>query len=334
MAEDILIVAPNWVGDMVMTEPLVAALARHWPERAIDILAPEPVLEVARRMPGLRAGIPLPFSPHRLELGQRRALGHALRGCYADAYVLPGSFISALVPAFAHISKRHGYVREFRYGLINRIVRMPKGTERRTAEAYQGLAGETRAPRPRLIVDEGNRSRLLISLGLRGGDFVALMPGAEGGPAKRWPAPAFAELARAILADGLAVVILGGSNDAETTATVAAAAPGAINLGGQTGLGDAIDLIAAAREAVANDTGLMHIAAAVGTPVVGIYGSTSPDDTPPLADAAAIVTHRLACSPCHARICPLGHTNCLAEIAPAEILAAIGRLRSRQQAPS
>jgi heptosyltransferase-2 len=293
------------------------------------------VLDLVRRMPGVRAAIPLPFSPHVLHLSQRYALGRSLRGRYADAYVLPGSFISALIPVFARIPRRHGYLRELRVLLINRVTRMPAGAKRRTAAAYLRLTGEEHAkPRPQLVVDPDNQARLLERFGLERGAFAVFVPGAAAGPAKRWPAESFGQLARMLAARGMPVVVLGGPDDRGGNAAIAAAAPGAINLAGGTSLSEAIDLIAAARVAISNDTGPMHTAAAVGVPTIGIYGSTSPDDTPPLADIAAVVTHRLACSPCHARTCPLGHTRCLTGITPMEVMAALDQLRLPLMAPS
>lgn len=329
MAEgnDILIVGPNWVGDMVMAEPLVAALKERWPDRSIDILAPPNVLSLADRMRGVRAGIPSTFSPHVLHLMQRYALGRSLRGRYADAYVLPGSFISALVPAFARVPRRHGYVGELRHVLINRVTRMPEGARRQTAAYLRLAGGEHATPRPRLIVDPDNQALLLQRFGLEQGRFVVFVPGAAAGPAKRWPAEAFGQLARMFGERRTPVVVLGGPDDRDANAAIAAAASGAIHLAGRTSLSEAVDLIAAAQVAIANDTGPMHIAAAVDVPTVGIYGSTSPDDTPPLTDTAAVVTHRLACSPCHARTCPLGHTQCLVGITPEEVMAAVDRLR-------
>lgn len=323
---DILIVGCNWVGDMVMTEPLVAALKRRWPDRAIDILAPPGVLDVARRMQGVRAGIPLPFSPHVFHPVRRYVLGRALRGRYSDAYVLPGSFVSSLAPAFAGIANRHGYLREPRYPLINRVVRVPRGARRQIVAAHMRLVGESATPHPRLMVDLDKQAELLRRFGLEGGTFAALVPGTAGGPAKRWPVPAYGALARRLQARGTPVVLFGGPNDTDLNAAVSAMAPATIDIGGKTSLSEAIDLMAAAQVAVANDSGLMHVAAAVGVPTVGIFGSTSPDNTPPMSDAAAVVTHRLACSPCHARTCPLEHTRCLTEIEPAEVLATLDRL--------
>ena len=167
---------------------------------------------------------------------------------------------------------------------------------------------------------------LLGRSGLSAKNFVALMPGAEFGPAKRWPSESYAELALAMMARGLKVALLGSRNDAEVTAEIAALAPGAVDLAGKTRLEDAIDLIAAAKLAVSNDSGLMHVAAAVGTPIVAVYGSTSPENTPPLSEHAELVWLGLSCSPCHQKTCPLGHLNCLKTLDAARVAAAADRL--------
>ena len=156
--------------------------------------------------------------------------------------------------------------------------------------------------------------------------FVALMPGAEFGPAKRWPSESYAGLARDMMAKGLKVALFGSKNDSDVTAEIAALAPGVVDLAGQTRLEDAIDLIAAARLAVSNDSGLMHVAAAVGTPIVAVYGSTSPQNTPPLAERRELVWLGLSCSPCHQKICPLGHLNCLKTLEVEQVAAAAERL--------
>src|SRR6185369_7520320 len=154
---------------------------------------------------------------------------------------------------------------------------------------------------PRLAVDAQNQARLFAEHGLKAAGFAALLPGAEFGPAKRWPGESYAGLSRALMAKGLGVALLGSANDAAATREIAAAAPGAVDLAGKTRLEDAIDLVAAASLAVSNDSGLMHIAAAVGTPVVALFGSTSPENTPPLAEHRELVWLRLDCSPCHAK---------------------------------
>jgi heptosyltransferase-2 len=328
MAESptILVIGPRWVGDMVMAQCLFSALKELHPNAAIDVLAPAWAAPLLARMPQIRQRIDLPFKPGKLEFTARRRFGRLLSGRYDMAYIMPGSWKSALVPFFAAIPSRVGNLREMRYGLLTDIVPLPDSVKRRTAHAYFGLAqgGVFRAPR--LAVDAGNQAALLDRFGLASQEFIALMPGAEFGPAKRWPSEAYAGLARDMMGKGFKVALFGSKNDHEVTAEIASLAPGVVDLAGQTRLEDAIDLVAAARLAVSNDSGLMHVAAAVGTPIVAVYGSTSPKNTPPLAEHRELVWLGLSCSPCHKKICPLGHLNCLKTLEVAQVVAAAGRL--------
>lgn len=328
MAESpsILVIGPHWVGDMVMAQCLFAALKEKHPRAVIDVIAPAWAAPVVSRMPELRHSMEAPSKHGRLDLGERRRFGRLLRGRYDEAYVLPGSWKSALIPYFARIPRRVGHLREMRYRLLTDIVPLPESLKRRTAEAYFSLArGGTFRP-PRLSIDEDNQADLLALHGLRSKQFVALMPGAEFGPAKRWPEDKYAAFARSMLNKGMGVALLGSMNDAPVTAAIAAQAPGAVDLAGKTRLEDAIDLIAAAKLAVSNDSGLMHVAAAVGTPIVAVYGSTSPENTPPLSDRRELVWLHLSCSPCHRKECPLGHFNCMKTLDVSLVEAAAGRL--------
>ena len=313
MAEDpaTLVVGPSWIGDMIMAQCLFKALRRQDPGRPLDVAAPAWAAPLLARMPEVRAAIELPFRHGRLDLARRLALGRSLRGRYDRAYVLPGSFKSALLPYAAGIARRTGYRGEFRYGLLNDIRPVPAGMRRRTAFLYQALAGGGAPETPSLAVDAANQAALCRRFGLVPGGFVALMPGAEYGETKRWPAEKYAGFAAQVASRGLAVAVLGSASDQPVGERLVRSMPAALNLCGQTRLEDAVDLLAAARLAVSNDSGLMHVAAAVGTPLVAIYGSTSPDNTPPLTARAEIVSLRLACSPCHQKVCPLGHLDCL-----------------------
>jgi heptosyltransferase II len=322
----ILVIGPSWVGDMVMAQCLFAALKELHPDHAIDVVAPAWAAPLLGRMPEVRARIDAPFKRREAGFSARWRLGRSLVGRYQRSYVLPGSWKSALMPFFAGVPKRTGYLRELRYGLINDVVALPDALKRKTAETFFRLAqgGSFRAPH--LTVETQNQARLLAEHGLTSGGFAALMPGAEFGPAKRWPAESYAALARSLIARGMAVALFGSANDAAVTREIATAAPGAVDLAGKTRLEDAIDLLAAANVAVSNDSGLMHIAAAVGTPLVAVYGSTSPENTPPLAERRELVWLRLDCSPCHAKSCPLGHMNCLNTLGVNTVLAAVERL--------
>jgi len=274
-----------------------------------------------------------PFAHGALKLAARMRFGRQLRGRFAEAIVLPHSWKSALVPFFAGILRRTGFVGEARYGLLTDARPLDKAALPRMVDRFcrladppgKGAAGET--PAPRLMTDPRSVEATLARLGLAGGPpAVALCVGAEFGPAKRWPAAHFAVLGQRLAAQGYAVWVLGGPGDAAIGAEVAAEAPQVVNLAGQTTLAEAIDLIAAATAVVSNDSGLMHVAAALGRPVAGLYGATSPDFTPPLGADAVILYEDLPCRPCGKRVCPLGHFKCLNDLAPERVLAAMSPL--------
>lgn len=323
-----LVVGPAWVGDMVMAHTLVQLLAtRH---AAIDMAAPAATRALAERMPEIRSTHALDFAHGELGLAGRRRAGHALRELgYAEVYVLPNSWKSALVPYFARIPHRVGWRGEARFGLLNRHRALDKAAYPLMIERFMALADPDFGlpprpyPHPRLSVDVQNQTRLLTELGLEPGPTLALCPGAEFGAAKKWPAAHYAAVAQAALDKGRAVWLLGSPNDQATCAEVAAQAPGAINLAGKTRLLDALDLLGTVEAVVCNDSGLMHVACALGVKTIGIYGSTSPDFTPPLGEQAKVVrlADSLPCQPCFKRECPLKHMNCLNQLSPDTVLA-------------
>ncbi len=337
MREKFLVVGPSWVGDMVMAQSLFITLRRQHPDCEIDVLAPGWSLPLIERMPQVRRGLELPIAHGELGLGKLWRLGRALRGeRYTRAIVLPRKFKAGLVPFFAGIPIRTGYRGELRYGLINDARRLDPSLLRQTVQRFVALglpsapAVTPSAPPPRLHVDETRRSQLLQELGLKlERPAVAFMPGAEYGPAKQWPAPYYAEAARSLIESGRQVWLLGSRKEAalgEEIRTLAGGAP--VNLCGCTTLADAVDLLSVCEAAVSNDSGLMHIAAAVATPLVAIYGSSTPDYTPPLGRKQSVLYLRLSCSPCFERTCPLGHYNCLRQISADQVLAAVATVRS------
>lgn len=336
----ILVVAPAWIGDMVMSHSLYLTLSRRAPDTVIDVLAPAWSRPVLRRIPEVRRHIEMPAGHGELGLGTRFRIGRRLRAeRYDQAIIIPRSFKSALVPFFAGIPRRTGYRGEMRYGLVNDMRALDRTVLTQTVQRYValGMRGDERqppehVPPPRLEIDAQNQQRLLAELGLsRDRPLAGFMPGAEYGPAKRWPAERFAELARHLVADGHQVWLIGSAGDRAVCEQIASAADSAavVNLAGRTGLEDAIDLVALTDVAVTNDSGLMHIAAATGTRVVAIYGSSSPGYTPPLTERARIVYLGLDCSPCFERECPLGHYRCLRDITADEVRQAMREARSR-----
>ncbi|HEX7965341.1 MAG TPA: lipopolysaccharide heptosyltransferase II [Gammaproteobacteria bacterium] len=319
----ILVVGPAWVGDMVMAQSLFITLKARFPDAAIDVLAPTWSRPLLARMPEVASAVNLPLEHGELGWGVRRRLGVTLYGRYQRAVVLPRSWKSALVPAFANIPIRTGYRGELRYGLINDMRKLDKKVLTQTVQRYvalglpQGAPLPPAIPQPKLRVDKDNQ-RLLVDLNRLNLDrpVVALLPGAEYGESKRWPPARYGELARRLKAAGRQVWIFGSAKEHELGAAIQAVAgeEGVVNLCGATKLADALDLMALAECAVTNDSGLMHMAAAVGVRLVAIYGSSSPDYTPPLTGKASVVYLRLSCSPCFERTCPLGHLNCLMQV--------------------
>lgn len=317
---------------MVLAQPMLKLLRARYDEPEIDVLAPRWTLPLVERMPEVRHAIDLPVSHGELRLGARWKLARQLRREHYDqAIVLPNSFKSALVPFFAGIRARTGYVGEARYGLLTDARRLPAKRLPLIAQRYGELAlprgNELRPPLPALSlrVEDTARRDVLARLGVeKQRPAVALCPGAEYGPAKRWPARYFAELAQGIAARGCAVWLIGSPNDAALGSEIAHAAGGACrNLCGKTTLGQAIDLLAATSLVVTNDSGLMHIAAALGKPLIALYGSSSPEFTPPLSPNAQILRLDLPCSPCFERVCPLGHFNCMNQLVPDRVLEEI-----------
>lgn len=331
MARRVLIAGPAWVGDMVMTQSLLIALKRRDPEAEIDVLAPAWSLPIIARMPEARRGIELPTTHGELGWGKRRRLGRELQSVgYDRAVVLPRSAKAALVPWFARIPVRTGYRGEFRYGLINDMRPLDKRVLTQTVQRFVALglpadaALPPEVPYPRLTVDAGRQAALRHEHGLGADEaLVALMPGAEYGPAKQWPVAHFGRLAERLANAGLRPVIFGSAGERDLGAAIAAYTPAAANLCGATELVDVVDLLAGCRAAVSNDSGLMHVAAAVGVPLAALYGSSTPAYTPPLSGRAAVLYLGVACSPCFERVCPLGHTQCLTRIGVADVLAAL-----------
>lgn len=329
----ILVIGPSWVGDMVMAQSLFMVLKQAG-ECTIDVLAPGWSLPILERMPEVRKGLVMPLGHGQFGLGARWRLGRELAAAgYDQAILLPNSLKSALVPFFAGIGQRTGFRGEMRYGLVNDLrildeTALPMTVQRFVALGQaDGMPLPTPFPWPHLLADTGNQATLRGRLGLaEDRPAIAFMPGAEYGPAKQWPLPHYAALADELVERGYQVWILGAQKDHAAAADIAGKRPHVHNLAGRTQLGDAVDLLALADAAVTNDSGLMHVAAALDLPLVAIYGSSSPEHTPPLSKRVAITSLRLECAPCFKRVCPLGHTRCLQDIAPAQVLTALDSL--------
>ena len=323
-----LVIAPQWIGDAVMSEPLLARLAARG-ER-LTVAALPWVAPVYRAMPQVAEVIELPFAHGRLDWGARRRVAATLRGRFDTAYVLPNSLKSALIPWLARIPARIGYHGEGRILLLNRRLPNPSGRPPMVA-FYSALAGLS-APegeRPLLRFPQPVLEQATTGADVRPGAYWVFAPGAEYGPAKLWPAEHYAELARSLhRRHGQPVLLLGSAKEAALCAQIAAHAPGACRvLAGQTSLQDAMALIAAARGVVSNDSGLMHVAAAFGVPQAAVFGSTSPEHTPPLNPRARVLWLKeelqLDCAPCFDRVCRFGHTRCLTGVSAERVEAAL-----------
>jgi heptosyltransferase-2 len=326
-----LVISPNWIGDAVMAQPLLRRLRQRFPARPIDVLAPTWVAPVWEAMREVDTVMETPFRHGSLQLGERRKFAGMLRQkAYAEAYVLPNTLKFALIPWLAGIPRRIGYKGEMRYGLINVMHHDDPVSPRPMAQFYAALAdapartlpGPDALPRPEMFVSEEQSAQAMSRMNIPAdGAHIVFAPGAEFGPAKRWPTSRFAELARMIQQryPDTRILLLGSGKDKSAGDEIVAAAPGVLNLAGVTSLSEAIALIAKASAVVSNDSGLMHIACALQRPIVAVYGPTDPLHTPPLSDLAKVLWLHLDCAPCRQRECPLGHHNCMRNI-PAEMV--------------
>jgi heptosyltransferase-2 len=329
--ERILIIGPSWIGDMVIAQTLFKRLKQTSPGCVLDVVAPGWSLSLLARMPQVRQGIELRVGHGQLRIATRYRIGIRLRGQrYTWSIVLPRTFKSALIPWFAGVPRRTGYVGELRYGLLNDIRRLDTERMPLMVQRYLALAGERdeplplkEMPEPCLNVDGDHARQTCHKLGI---DYqastVGLAPGAEYGSAKRWPVEKFAELTKRLNQRGQPVWVFGSSKERVLGEAIIrhAGTRGVTNLCGETTLLEAVDLLSRCQALVTNDSGLMHVAAASGCKVIALYGSSTPKYTPPLTRRSTVVYHALACSPCFKRECPLGHMNCLRGITVEEVL--------------
>ena len=328
---NILIVAPAWVGDMVMAQSLFIRLKQKYPDCQIDVIAPQWTLPLVARMPEINKAIEMPLARGKLGLIERIQLGKKLRTKqYTQAILLPNTWKSALTPFFANIPKITGYLGEMRYGLLNDIFQLDKQRLTQTVQRFVALADENKSPQtppkcpaPKLIVLAENQKTVLNKFQLNTHQkILALCAGAEYGEAKRWSIAHFAEVAKQKLKENWQVWLFGSPKDMKVTAQINQMTENrCMDLAGKTNLVEAVDLLSLANAVISNDSGLMHVAAALDRNLIAIYGSSDPKFTPPLNPKAKIISLNLECSPCFKRECPLKHTRCLTEISPQSILA-------------
>ena len=316
----LVILAPNWLGDAVMALPAIADVRRQWPGATITVAARPPVAPLFQLVPEVNAIV---------DVEQLSGEGGA-RGDFDTALLLPNSFRSALLVKRAAIPDRWGYRTQWRAALLTRAITPTRGLHQ--AEYYQHLVHALGVPNgsiePRVAVTETVRERgrqLLGEIGWNGvSPLVALAPGAAYGGAKRWPPESFAELARALAADGVQSVMIGATADAATAAEVTRSFDGVWSLVGRTDLPALAGVLVNCRTLVTNDSGAMHLAAACGVTVTAVFGPTDERATRPLGDAHAVITCPVWCRPCMLRECPLDH-RCMRGVAAAEVTAVARR---------
>lgn len=333
----ILVIGPSWVGDMVMSQVLYIHLRQSRPGCLIDVLAPAWSAPVLQRMPEVNRAIAMPLGHGQLGMTVRWRLGRELRReAYEQAIVLPNSLKSALVPFFAGVARRTGWRGEMRYGLLNDMRRLDKTALPLMAQRFLALGQDAAdslpaaLPQPALRVDQSAARATASEFGLAADrPILALCPGSEFGGAKRWPARHYAEIASAYLARGWQVTLYGSASDREVCARIVDYSGRhryCRNLAGRTSLAQVVDLLSLSTAMVTNDSGLMHIGAALARPLLALYGATSPEFTPPMSPAADLLVSDLDCAPCFQRECPLGHHRCMRDITPAQATARLAAL--------
>lgn len=329
----ILVLGPSWVGDMVLAQSLFKTLKQENPNCQIDVAAPAWTLPLLARMPEVSKAIALPFKHGQLAFWERVKFGRKLRHhTYHQAIILTNSYKSAILPFFANIPQRTSFLGEMRYGLINDIRKLDKKTLPRTVDRFVSLGLEVgsvlpkKISNPNLVADKKNATATLkkLSLNKTKNKILGLCPGAEYGEAKRWPCEYYAEVANAALKNGWDVWLFGSDKDIPVTEAINQLTQDqCIDLGGKTKLGEAIDLMSLCDTVVSNDSGLMHVAAALNKKLIAIYGSSDPHHTPPMSGKSIVEHLGLGCSPCFKRECPLGHLDCLKKIDSARVSAQI-----------
>lgn len=347
MTQKILIVGPSWVGDMVMAQALFMTLQAQargsGDEAIIDVLAPAWSRPLLERMPEVRRAIDLPFKHGELNLGGRYRLGRSLsKEHYTQVIVLPNSFKSGLLALFVRSQRRTAWRGEARGILLNDVRTLDKAALPLMVQRFVALGLRPGAPlpsplpTPQLVTDPLSVVAALQAMSLRAQDVedrpvLVICPGAEFGDAKQWPAEHFASLTQTKIDEGWQVWALGSAKDSEASTQIKNglkldSQAHYHDLTGRTSLAQAIDLMSVAAAVVSNDSGLMHVAAALSRPIVALYGSTSSDFTPPLADNVQLLSIDIACRPCFERTCPLKHKRCLVDLSPQMALTALERI--------
>ena len=335
----ILVVGPSWVGDSVMAQTLYKRIKKELPSSQIDVMSPHWSLALLERMPEVCKKIVSPFSHGETKLFERYRLGQGLKKeNYDRAIILTNSLKSSLIPYFARIGVRTGWLGEFRYGLINDIRSSKKLKKSLMVEKFAALSlyeenySIENLTFPELEIDFANQRKFLEEFSIDySKNTMAICPGAEFGPSKRWPAEYYAEIAKFYVNKGWNVLCIGSKNDEDIGIEIGSlnnlgCNESFINLIGKTSLQDAIDILAFTEKVVTNDSGLMHIAAAVKTPLVALYGPSSPEYTPPLISKKKILRKTQGYEKVRYGSNEKGYHQSLLDIKPEEVLDALEEL--------
>ncbi len=333
-ANNMLIIGPSWVGDMVMAQSLFITLKQQNPAMQIDVLAPAWTQPLLDRMPEINQAISMPIAHGQFSWSSRKQLGQQLKEHHYDqAIILPNSWKSALIPWFAKIPVRTGWLGEMRYGLLNDARKLDKAKLPLMVQRFVSLAHPKAQskqapdyPLPKMVAKPIDHA--LLPKKENDQKRIVLCPGAEFGPAKQWPVAHYAAVASAMIDAGWQVLILGSKADQETGQAITSvvkthSSSQLFNLCGQTQLNEAIDILATADQVISNDSGLMHIAAALQKPLIALYGATSPEFTPPLSDNAKILQETVDCGPCFQRTCPEQHHKCMQQLSSQHVIQLI-----------
>ncbi|MDM8567566.1 lipopolysaccharide heptosyltransferase II [Candidatus Halobeggiatoa sp. HSG11] len=334
----ILVIGPSWVGDIVMAQSLFKIIKREQPDVKIDVLAPSWSAGLLKRMPEIRYVLHHNLEHGKLGWKERRKLATEIRNYqYQQAIMLPNSWKSALIPFFAKIPKRTGYLGEMRYGLLNDIR---KKKFEKTISQFVALGLPKNDPKadkviPKPLLNRGNIKKSIQKVGLTSVSnrpILALCPGAEYGAAKRWPVENYITCAKYKISKGWQVWIFGSEKEVPLGAEIqSVAGKNCISLCGKTALPEVIDLLSISKAIICNDSGLMHVAAALNKPLVAVFGSSNPNMTPPLSNQARIISLKLKCSPCYQRNCPKKHLKCLRDITPAKVMTILNTYEQKQK---
>ncbi len=337
-SNNILVIGPSWVGDMVMAQSLFKIIKCEQPDAKIDVLTPSWSVGLLKRMPEIRYVLHHNLAHGKLDWKERYRLGLEMRIYnYQQAIVLPNSWKASLIPFWANIPKRTGYLGEMRYGLLNDIR---KKTFTKTVSQFVALglpkddpkAGKV-IPKPTLSCGTIKKSLLRVGLtSISNRPILALCPGAEFGPAKQWPIENYIACAKYKISKGWQVWVFGSKKEILLGAEIqTVVGKNCINLCGKTTLPEAVDLLSISRAVISNDSGLMHIAAALNKPLIALFGSSNSNMTPPLSNQARIISLKLKCSPCYQRHCPKRHLKCLRDITPVKVLQTLNTYEQKQK---